>query len=137
MTGLDGSGAEVDDAYRFPSTLSDYDRHLLGEGTHYRVFDKLGAHPARLLDVDGVIFSVWAPNARRVSVVGDWNQWDGRRHPMRLHPANGLWELFVPGVGEGVLYKFEILPRSGGPPMLKADPWPSPSSPRARARRRR
>jgi 1,4-alpha-glucan branching enzyme len=122
VTAADESRVEVDDPYRFPSTLSDYDLHLLGEGTHYRVFDKLGAHAARLLDADGVIFSVWAPNARRVSVVGDWNQWDGRRHPMRLHPGNGVWELFVPGVEEGALYKFELLPRSAGPPMLKADP---------------
>jgi 1,4-alpha-glucan branching enzyme len=133
VTGLDGRDVEVEDAYRFPPTLSDYDRHLLAEGTHYGVFEKLGAHPARLLGVEGVIFSVWAPNARRVSVVGDWNQWDGRRQPMRLHPGNGVWELFVPGIGEGALYKFEILPRSGSPPMLKADPLAfafEPGSPR-------
>ncbi|HVQ77025.1 MAG TPA: 1,4-alpha-glucan branching protein GlgB [Candidatus Binatia bacterium] len=122
VTWPDGNQQELEDAYRFPSTLSGYDLHLLGEGTHYRVFDKLGAHPARLHEVDGVIFSVWAPNARRVSVVGDWNRWDGRRHPMRFHPGTGLWELFVPGVPADALYKFEVLPRSGGPPLLKTDP---------------
>ena len=117
-----GRARDIEDPYRFPSTLSDYDLHLLGEGTHYRIFDKLGAHPARLLGVDGVVFAVWAPGARRVSVVGDWNGWDGRWHPMRLHPGNGVWELFVPGVTEGARYKFEILPGSGAPLATKADP---------------
>src|SRR6185503_1784144 len=103
---VDGAGRarDIEDPYRFPSTLSDYDLHLLGEGTHYRIFDKLGAHPARLLGVDGVVFAVWAPGARRCSVVGDWNGWDGRWHPMRVHPGNGVWELFVPGAGEGARY---------------------------------
>ena len=73
--------------------------------------------------VSGVSFGVWAPNARRVSVVGDFNGWDGRVHPMRLHPGNGIWEIFIPGLGEGALYKFEILPCGGGPPVLKADPY--------------
>src|SRR5262249_5907738 len=72
---------------------------------------------------DGVIFAVWAPNAKRVSVVGDWNGWDGRCHPMRLHPGNGIWELFVPGVAEGARYKYEIIARSGEPLALKADPF--------------
>jgi 1,4-alpha-glucan branching enzyme len=120
----DGAGAadEIEDAYRFPSTLSDYDRHLLAEGTHEQVADKLGAHPGVLDGVAGTAFAVWAPNARRVSVVGDFNRWDGRRHPMRLHPGNGVWEIFVPGVGEGARYKFEIRARSGEPLALKADP---------------
>jgi 1,4-alpha-glucan branching enzyme len=117
-----GHTAEAEDPYRFPPTLSDYDLHLLGEGTHYRLYDRLGAHPTTLEGVAGVRFAVWAPNARRVSVVGDWNGWDGRRHPMRLHPGNGIWELFLPGVGEGARYKFEILARSGEPLALKADP---------------
>ena len=114
---------DVEDPYRFGSTLSGYDLHLLGEGTHYHVYDKLGAHPARVDGVAGVIFAVWAPNAKRVSVVGDWNDWDGRCHPMRLHPGNGIWELFVPGVGEGARYKYEIIARSGEPLALKADPF--------------
>ena len=121
----DSSGhvTEVEDPYRFPSTLSGFDLHLLGEGTHYRVYEKLGAHTARLDGVEGVIFAVWAPNAKRVSVVGDWNRWDGRIHPMRLHPGNGVWELFLPGVAEGSRYKFEILSSSGAPLALKSDPY--------------
>ncbi len=131
-----GHVREIEDPYRFPSTLSGYDLHLLGEGTHYRVYDKLGAHPARMEEVDGVIFAVWAPNAKRVSVVGDWNGWDGRCHPMRLHPGNGLWELFVPGVAEGARYKYEIIARSGEPLALKADPFAfafEPDEPRTAA----
>ena len=101
----DAAGVEVetDDPYRFPSTLSDFDLYLIGEGTHYRSYEKLGAHPLTLEGVAGVLFAVWAPNARRVSVVGDFNGWDGRAHPMRLHPGNGLWELFLPGIGAGGL----------------------------------
>ena len=118
-----GHVTEIDDPYRFPSTLSGFDLHLLGEGTHYRVYEKLGAHAATLDGVAGVIFAVWAPNARRVSVVGDWNGWDGRTHPMRLHPGNGVWELFLPGVNEGARYKFEILSGSGAPLALKSDPY--------------
>jgi len=123
VTELDGHVQAMEDPYRFPPTLSDYDLHLLGEGTHYRVFDKLGAHLAQIDDVAGVIFGVWAPNAKRVSVVGDWNHWDGRRHPMRLHPGNGIWELFVPGVTQGARYKYEIVARSGDLVALKADPF--------------
>jgi 1,4-alpha-glucan branching enzyme len=122
ITDHEGRTRDEDDPYRFPSTLSDYDLHLLGEGTHYRVYDKLGAHPARLEGVNGTIFAVWAPNARRVSVVGDWNVWDGRRHPMRLHPANGIWELFLPGVGPGAHYKYEILGPGGDLVALRPIP---------------
>jgi 1,4-alpha-glucan branching enzyme len=122
LTDGDGRVSDVEDPYRFPATLSDYDLHLLGEGTHYRLYDKLGAHLAAVDGVPGVIFAVWAPNAKRVSVVGDWNGWDGRLHPMRLHPGNGVWELFVPHATEGARYKFEILARSGELLALKADP---------------
>jgi 1,4-alpha-glucan branching enzyme len=118
-----GHTVEIEDPYRFPSTLSGFDLHLLGEGTHYRIYDKLGAHPVLLEGVPGVIFAVWAPNAKRVSVVGDWNGWDGRSHPMRLHPGNGIWELFLPGVPEGARYKFEVVSRSGAPLALKSDPY--------------
>ncbi len=118
-----GRNWEFDDPYRFPSTLSDYDLHLLGEGTHYRAYEKLGAHLRVLDGVAGVAFAVWAPNARRVSIVGDFNQWDGRRHPMRLHPGNGIREIFIPGLTEGARYKFEILGRSGELLALKADPY--------------
>ena len=118
-----GHTVEIEDPYRFPPTLSGFDLHLLGEGTHYRIYDKLGAHAATLEGVVGVIFAVWAPNAKRVSVVGDWNGWDGRSHPLRLHPGNGIWELFLPGVPEGARYKFEIVSRSGAPLALKSDPY--------------
>ncbi len=118
-----GAEAEIEDPYRFPPTLSEYDLYLLGEGSHYRVYEKLGAHLTTLEGVRGVRFAVWAPNARRVSVVGDFNGWDGRVHPMRRHPGNGVWELFIPGLGEGTLYKFEILARNGEPIALKTDPY--------------
>jgi 1,4-alpha-glucan branching enzyme len=134
----DAAGAVrvIEDPYRFPSTLSDYDRHLLAEGTHYLASDKLGAHPAVVDGVAGTVFAVWAPNARRISVVGDFNGWDGRWHPMRLHPSNGIWELFLPGVGEGERYKFEIRARSGEPIALKSDPFAfafEPETPRTAA----
>ena len=119
----DGHITEIEDPYRFPSLLSDFDRHLLAEGTHYRAHEKLGAHPAVLDGVRGVAFAVWAPSARRVSVVGDFNDWDGRSHPMRLHPANGIWEIFVPGLAEGDRYKFEIRGPSVQPLALKSDPY--------------
>ena len=123
VDGVDGKRSTVDDPYRFATTLGDYDRHLLAEGTHYEAHERLGAHLRVLDGVAGTIFAVWAPNARRVSVVGDFNGWDGRRHPMRLHPANGIWEVFVPGLGEGERYKYEIITRSGEPVALKADPY--------------
>ena len=118
----DGIVCRCEDVYRFPSTLSDFDLHLLGEGTDYRAYEKLGAHLATVDGVTGVRFAVWAPNARRVSAVGDWNGWDGRVHPMRLHPGNGLWEIFIPGLGRGALYKYEILSKTSAPLALKSDP---------------
>ena len=123
VDGVDGKRSTVDDPYRFATTLGDYDRHLLAEGTHYEAHERLGAHLRVLDGVAGTVFAVWAPNARRVSVVGDFNGWDGRRHPMRLHPANGIWEVFAPGVGEGERYKYEIITQSGEPVALKADPY--------------
>ncbi len=123
VDGVDGKRSTVDDPYRFATTLGDYDRHLLAEGTHYEAHERLGAHLRVLDGVAGTVFAVWAPNARRVSVVGDFNGWDGRRYPMRLHPANGIWEVFVPGLGEGERYKYEIITRSGEPVALKADPY--------------
>ena len=113
----------IEDSYRFPSTLGDVDRYLLGEGTDRRIYDKLGAHPMRIAGVDGTRFSVWAPNASRVSVVGSFNDWDGRRHSMRAHPANGIWEIFLPHVSGGDHYKFELLDRAGRRLPLKADPF--------------
>jgi len=112
---------ELEDAYRFPPILTDMDLHLLGEGTHLELYDKLGAHPMQHEGVDGVAFVVFAPNARRVSVVGDFNFWDGRRHAMRVR-GNGYWEIFVPAARAGDKYKYEIVGGDGQLLPLKADP---------------
>jgi 1,4-alpha-glucan branching enzyme len=114
---------EVHDTYAFPPLLSDFDLYLMGEGTHYQKYEKMGAHPAVVDGVPGVQFGVWAPNAMRVSVVGDFNQWDGRVSSMRNRGPSGVWELFVPGLAEGAVYKYEIRPMSGGHPLLKSDPY--------------
>jgi 1,4-alpha-glucan branching enzyme len=113
---------DAEDPYRFPPILGSLDVYLMAEGSHRRIFERLGAHPMTLEGVEGVAFAVWAPNARRCSIVGDFNQWDGRRHPMRKRIEVGCWEIFIPGVGKGTRYKFELLPKGGGPPSLKADP---------------
>jgi 1,4-alpha-glucan branching enzyme len=112
---------DLEDPYRFPPVLSDFDLYLLGEGTHQHLYDKLGAHPMTLDGVAGVAFVVLAPNARRVSVVGDFNFWDARRHAMRVRGL-GYWELFIPGAGVGDHYKFDIIGAQGQPLPLKADP---------------
>ncbi len=114
---------EIDDPYRFPPLLGEIDRYLLAEGTHWRAYEKLGAHPASIDGVRGVGFAVWAPNARRVSVVGPFNQWDGRRYPMRRHPSCGVWEIFIPRLEAGALYKYEIKSNAGDLLALKADPF--------------
>ena len=111
------------DPYAFWPTLGELDLYLLGEGRHRRPWERLGAHPLHHGGVDGTAFAVWAPTAASVSVVGDFDGWDGRLHLMRRMGSSGIWELFVPDVGEGARYKFEIRPASGGPPMLKADPY--------------
>ncbi len=116
------SSRDIDDPYRFGAVLGDLDRHLIGEGRHQRLYELLGARPVVFDGVAGVQFAVWAPAARRVSVVGPFNQWDGRRHPMRLHPANGVWDLFLPGVCAGEFYKFELLGPDGRLLPLKSDP---------------
>jgi 1,4-alpha-glucan branching enzyme len=112
---------EMEDAYRFPPILSDMDLYLLGEGTHLDLYNKLGAHPMRHDNVDGVAFAVFAPNARRVSVVGDFNLWDGRRHAMRAR-GNGYWEIFVPDARAWDKYKYEIIGHDGLMLPLKSDP---------------
>jgi 1,4-alpha-glucan branching enzyme len=112
---------ELEDAYRFPPLLSDYDLYLLGEGNHLRLYEKLGAHLMTREGVAGVGFVVWAPNAQRVSVVGDFNLWDGRRHAMRVR-GNGYWEIFVPGARADEKYKYEIVSRAGHLLPLKSDP---------------
>lgn len=112
---------EFDDAYRFPPILSDLDLYLLAEGTHLKLYEKLGAHPMTMMGVEGVGFVVFAPSARRVSVVGDFNYWDGRRHAARVR-RNGYWEIFVPGARAGHLYKYEIIAQDGSRLPLKSDP---------------
>ncbi|MBX9709868.1 MAG: 1,4-alpha-glucan branching protein GlgB [Xanthobacteraceae bacterium] len=112
---------ELHDPYGFPPVLSDFDLYLLGEGTHQRLYDKLGAHPMILEGIKGVAFVVFAPNAKRVSVVGDFNFWDNRRHAMRVR-GSGYWEIFVPGVAIGDHYKFDIVGPYGDHLPLKADP---------------
>ncbi len=113
---------DQEDPYRFKSFFSDLDIWLLAEGSHLRPYEKLGAHFAEQKGVKGVHFSLWAPNARRVSVVGDFNHWDGRVHSMRYHASAGIWDIFIPKVTEGALYKFEILD-SNGALRLKSDPY--------------
>ncbi|HEX6852745.1 MAG TPA: 1,4-alpha-glucan branching protein GlgB [Candidatus Polarisedimenticolaceae bacterium] len=117
-----GATWERDDPYRFLPTLGDIDLHLFNEGTHRRLWEVLGARPLAIDGVEGAAFAVWAPNAERVSVVGDFCRWDGRLYPMRRMGASGVFELFVPGVHAGALYKFEILTREGAL-RLKTDPF--------------
>jgi 1,4-alpha-glucan branching enzyme len=119
----DGEVHEVHDPYAFPPVLTDYDLHLMGEGTHYLKYEKLGAHVRDLEGVRGVHFAVWAPNAKRVSVVGDFNRWDGRVHAMRMRGMTGVWEIFIPDLAERQLYKFEILSRDGNRTEMKSDPY--------------
>ncbi len=109
--------------YTFPTTISDFDLHLFGEGNHQQVWRFLGADPLTLDGIEGVRFSVWAPAAERVSVAGDFNHWNTLRHPMRVHGSSGVWELFIPGVAVGSHYKFEIRNRDTGNQVLKADPY--------------
>ncbi len=122
---------EIEDPYRFPPILSDLDLYLLGEGTHMHLYEKLGAHPMMLDGVSGVAFAVLAPDARRVSVVGDFNAWDGRRHAMRVR-GNGFWEIFVPEAEPGDKYKYEIIAPDGRMLPLKSDPLAFAAEPRPR-----
>ena len=111
------------DPYAFGPVLGPLDDHLLVEGTHRRLYERLGAHLAEHEAIEGVRFAVWAPHARRVSVVGDFNAWDGRRHQMRKRIDSGLWEIFIPEIGEGTVYKFEVVGPDGALMPLKADPF--------------
>jgi 1,4-alpha-glucan branching enzyme len=119
----DGNVSERIDPYAFHALLSEFDLHLIGEGTHYQLYECLGAHVREIDGVRGVQFAVWAPNALRVSVVGDFNTWDGRVYPMRSRGSCGVWEIFLPEIGEGEVYKFEVRSRLGPTPFMKADPY--------------
>ena len=122
ITEHDGSRIDLEDPYRFPLLISDFDLHLHGEGTHYRTYEQMGAHVVTVEGIKGVHFAVWAPNALRVSVIGWFNRWNGLHHPLQKRGASGLWELFVPGLKEGDLYKYEIAGRNGYLNQ-KADPY--------------
>ncbi len=122
VTWVDGAQSIGRDAYSFLPTVGETDLFLFGQGNERRIYDKLGAHLRSPDGVPGSSFAVWAPNAQRVSVVGDFNHWDGRRHLMRRLGASGVWEIFVPGVGEGSRYKFEIRDLHGNV-ALKTDPY--------------
>jgi 1,4-alpha-glucan branching enzyme len=109
----DGNVFTFRDAYAFAPTVGDVDLHLAGEGRHEELYERLGAHVREIDGVIGTSFAVWAPSAGAVSVVGDFNSWDGRLHAMRVLGGSGIWEIFIPGVGEGAAYKFEILTGGG------------------------
>ncbi|PWB60835.1 MAG: 1,4-alpha-glucan branching enzyme [Deltaproteobacteria bacterium] len=119
----EGHRWQQDDPYAFGCVLSDFDLHLLQEGTHLDQYKRLGSHLARMGGIDGVSFAVWAPNAERVSVVGNFNHWDGRSHPMRIRGESGIWEIFLPGLAEGEIYKYEIRARETGELLMKSDPF--------------
>jgi 1,4-alpha-glucan branching enzyme len=111
------------DPYDFGCQLPEFDQHLFGEGKHWHIYQKLGAHLHNIDSIEGVLFCVWAPNAQRVSVVGDFNHWDGRCNPMRSLGGGGIWEIFIPNLQVGCLYKFEILNRASQQILLKTDPY--------------
>lgn len=117
-----GEIIEQEDPYRFAPLLTDFELHLHGEGTHFEAYNTFGAHLMECDGTAGVRFSVWAPNAETVSVVGDFNEWDTRRHPMRLRNS-GVWELFIPELGEGAAYKYHVRSRYHGYQQAKADPY--------------
>jgi 1,4-alpha-glucan branching enzyme len=122
LTHWNGSERVASDPYRYGPIMGEVDLHLFGEGQHWKIYEKFGAHLRKFGNDTGVYFAVWAPNAQRVSVVGDFNSWDGRVHPMRKLLGAGVWELFVPGVSEGAHYKFEIRTQAGAL-LLKSDPF--------------
>jgi 1,4-alpha-glucan branching enzyme len=119
----DGNEVLLDDPYRYSALLGEMDVWLMGEGTHLRPYEVLGATQREIDGVAGTGFAVWAPNATRVSVVGEFNLWDGRRHPMRLRRECGVWEIFIPGVAAGTTYKYEVRSRDGHVLPQKADPY--------------
>lgn len=119
----DGEKDTYHDPYSFPPMLTEFDLYLLAEGRHLQAYEKLGAHLRDINGVRGVNFAVWAPNAQRVSVIGDFNEWDGRVHPMTMRGTTGIWELFLPGLDAGTLYKYEVKSHNMGYKAEKADPY--------------
>ena len=119
----DGSQHTNYDPYDFGVQLPEFDRHLFAEGKHWHIYQKMGAHQHTVDNINGVLFTVWAPNAGRVSVICDFNRWDGRCNPMRSLGGSGIWELFIPGLTAGCLYKFEILNRQSNQVLVKTDPY--------------
>src|SRR5919204_4501943 len=122
VTAWDGSHYLTRDPYQYGPIIGEVDLHLFAEGQHWKIYEKFGAHVRTIGDASGVYFAVWAPNAQRVSVVGDFNGWDGRVNPMRKLIGAGVWELFLPGITQGAHYKFEIRAQTGAL-LLKADPF--------------
>jgi 1,4-alpha-glucan branching enzyme len=122
-TDAEGNQHRTIDPYTFPPQIPDFDLYLFGTGKHWHIYRILGAHIRTVDGIKGTLFAVWAPNAERVSVVGDFNRWDGRCHPMRCRYTSGVWELFIPELGEGTLYKFEIRNRQHGTVFVKTDPY--------------
>src|ERR1039458_5414385 len=122
ITDLEGRVRRTRDPYSFLPTLGDADLFLFGKGDERRIYDKLGAQLRTIDGVSGASFAVWAPNAQRISLVGDFNDWDGHCHQMRPLGLSGVWEIFIPGVGEGAKYKFEVL-NAHGRIVLKTDPY--------------
>src|SRR5216110_3306527 len=122
VTAWDGSHYLIRDPYQYGPIMGEVDLHLFSEGQHWKIYDKFGAHVRTIGDASGVYFSVWAPNAQRVSVVGDFNDWDGRVNPTRKLVSAGVWELFLPGIKQGAHYKFEIRTQTGAV-LLKSDPF--------------
>ena len=119
----DSAVREAFDPYAFSPEISDHDLFLFNAGSLHQAWRILGAHALEREGVRGTRFAVWAPNAERVSVVGDFNRWDGRTHPMASRGSSGVWELFIPGVAPGALYKYEIRNRESGEVFLKSDPY--------------
>ena len=122
-TSYAGEVRQFYDPYSFLPTLDEDDLYLIGKGDEHKIYDKLGGHLKRYGEIRGTAFTVWAPTARRVSLVGDFNEWDGRYHQMRMLGSSGIWEIFVPGLLAGTKYKYEILPADSGTPFLKTDPY--------------
>ena len=122
-TDYDGIDWTAYDPYSFAPQLGDLDMHWFAEGRHIHAYRFLGAHARVVNGIEGISFAVWAPNAERVSVIGDWNHWDGRQHPMRARGGSGLWELFIPGLNEQACYKYELRNRDSGNVLVRTDPY--------------